>query len=270
MILGRKPLEHYIYFLSYQKRSGQKILEPIPIFYLGHSWITFLELQERTEIFLVGQPLWVRLSTLKFTRQGNMLFRLQTCLLMVVNILWKCCENIENKVTNNIKCFAFDCRLFGQPVDSVAHSVAIKTYLHDDLKWERPAEIVLTQICRPPQIPRELTCLEPCISQRSTMLPTWLLNTKIAVELKLGLPNDSQLWLIHYPRQRQRIFLPSSASSPALGPTQPPVQWVPGDPFPGGKARPGRDADHSSPSSSEVNKWVGAIPPLPPKRLYGV
>jgi hypothetical protein len=25
-----------------------------------------------------------------------------------------------------------------------------------------------------------------------------------------------------------------------------------GDPFPGGKARPGRDADHSSPSSAEV------------------
>jgi hypothetical protein len=25
-----------------------------------------------------------------------------------------------------------------------------------------------------------------------------------------------------------------------------------GDPFPGGKARPGRDADHSSPSSAEI------------------
>jgi hypothetical protein len=31
---------------------------------------------------------------------------------------------------------------------------------------------------------------------------------------------------------------------PALGPTQPPVQWVPGVPSPGIKAQPGRDADH--------------------------
>jgi hypothetical protein len=39
---------------------------------------------------------------------------------------------------------------------------------------------------------------------------------------------------------------------PALGPTQPPVQWVPGVLSPGVKARPGRDADHSPPSSAKV------------------
>ena len=41
-------------------------------------------------------------------------------------------------------------------------------------------------------------------------------------------------------------------SRPALGPTQPPVQWVPG--LSGGKERPGRDADPSPPSSAVVNK----------------
>jgi hypothetical protein len=39
-------------------------------------------------------------------------------------------------------------------------------------------------------------------------------------------------------------------SRPTLGPTQPPVQWVPA--LSGGKVRPGRDADHSLPSSAEV------------------
>jgi len=36
----------------------------------------------------------------------------------------------------------------------------------------------------------------------------------------------------------------------ALGPTQPPVKWVPG--LCGGKVRPGRAADHSQPSSAAV------------------
>ena len=43
------------------------------------------------------------------------------------------------------------------------------------------------------------------------------------------------------------IFRPSR---PALGPTQPPVKWVPGLYW--GKVRPGRAADHSPPSSAAV------------------
>jgi hypothetical protein len=39
----------------------------------------------------------------------------------------------------------------------------------------------------------------------------------------------------------------------ALGPTQPPIQWVPGALSLGIK-RPGREADHSPPSSAKVKE----------------
>jgi hypothetical protein len=42
-----------------------------------------------------------------------------------------------------------------------------------------------------------------------------------------------------------------------------------GGPFPGGKARPGRDADHSPPSSSEVKNEKEKTSSTP-KRLHGV
>jgi len=51
------------------------------------------------------------------------------------------------------------------------------------------------------------------------------------------------------------IILSHTMSRPALGPTQPPIQWVRGALFLGVK-RPGREADHSPPSSAEVkNAW---------------
>jgi hypothetical protein len=51
------------------------------------------------------------------------------------------------------------------------------------------------------------------------------------------------------------IFLFTTMSGPALGPTQPPIQWVPGALCLGVK-RPGREADHSPPSSTEVKECV--------------
>jgi hypothetical protein len=50
-------------------------------------------------------------------------------------------------------------------------------------------------------------------------------------------------------------FLFTTASRPTLGPTQSPIQWVPGDLSLGVKPS-GREADHSPPSSAEVkNAW---------------
>jgi hypothetical protein len=51
------------------------------------------------------------------------------------------------------------------------------------------------------------------------------------------------------------IFLFTIASRTALGPTQPPIQWVPGALSLVVK-RPGREADHSPPSSAEVKEWL--------------
>jgi hypothetical protein len=51
------------------------------------------------------------------------------------------------------------------------------------------------------------------------------------------------------------IFLFTTASRMALGPTQPPIQWVP-DALSLGVKRPGREVDHLPPSSVEVKECV--------------
>jgi hypothetical protein len=56
-------------------------------------------------------------------------------------------------------------------------------------------------------------------------------------------------------RQRLGIFLFTTASRTALGPTQPLIQWVPGALSLGIK-RSGREADHSRPYSAEVKECV--------------
>jgi hypothetical protein len=63
-------------------------------------------------------------------------------------------------------------------------------------------------------------------------------------------------------RHGQEIFfLYSAAFRPALGPTQPPIQWVP-EALSLEVKRLKREADHSPTSSADV-KNDGAIPPLP-------
>jgi hypothetical protein len=62
-------------------------------------------------------------------------------------------------------------------------------------------------------------------------------------------------------RQEQEAVQYFTAPSPALGPTQPPKQMVPGA-FPSGAEQAGREADHPLASSAEV-KNGGAIQPLP-------
>jgi hypothetical protein len=66
--------------------------------------------------------------------------------------------------------------------------------------------------------------------------------------------------------QGQEIFLFSIESRPALGHTQPSIQWVSGALSLGAKWLR-READHSPPSSAEV-KNGGAIPPLPHKSSW--
>jgi hypothetical protein len=68
-------------------------------------------------------------------------------------------------------------------------------------------------------------------------------------------------WLKSKSRQGQEILTYFTVSTPALEPTQPPIQRVPGALSPGVK-RLGDEAGHSPPCIAKV-KNGGAIPPLP-------
>jgi hypothetical protein len=54
-------------------------------------------------------------------------------------------------------------------------------------------------------------------------------------------------------RGRGKTFILSRSSRSLPGPTQPPIQCVPGALSPGVK-RPGREVDHTPPTSAEVKK----------------
>jgi hypothetical protein len=69
-------------------------------------------------------------------------------------------------------------------------------------------------------------------------------------------------------RQELGIFLFTTASRTDLGLIRYPIQWIPGALYLGVKL-PGREADHSPPSSAEVkNAW--SYTSTPPVCLHGV
>jgi hypothetical protein len=84
-----------------------------------------------------------------------------------------------------------------------------------------------------------------------------------SVWLRAGRPGDRG----SIPGSDKRTFPLASVSRLTLGPTPPPVQWVRGGPFPRRKARLGRDADHSPPSSIDVELELYL---LFPKAFHGV
>jgi hypothetical protein len=86
-------------------------------------------------------------------------------------------------------------------------------------------------------------------------------SVSIVTQLRSGRPE-------FFSRQGQEIFLSTTASRPALGPTQSSIQWVPASFSPGVK-RPDREADHSPASSADV-KNTRSYTSIPPISIHGV
>jgi hypothetical protein len=69
-------------------------------------------------------------------------------------------------------------------------------------------------------------------------------------------------WSRNSSPSKVRYFLFSTSSRPVLGSTQPPIQWVQGA-VPPGKKRLEREADHTPPTSADVNKMWKYTSTLP-------
>jgi hypothetical protein len=74
-----------------------------------------------------------------------------------------------------------------------------------------------------------------------------------SVDIAMGYGLDDREILGFDSRRGLGIFLFATASRTSVGPTQPPIQWVLGALSLVVK-RPGREADHSPPSSAEVKE----------------
>jgi hypothetical protein len=102
----------------------------------------------------------------------------------------------------------------------------------------------------------------------SLSAPCVFMSTLSSVGITLGYGLDDRGYLGFDSRWGLGIFLFVTLSRTALGPTQPPLQLVPGALSLEVK-RPGREADHSTPSSAEAkNAW--SYTSTPPIYIHGV
>jgi hypothetical protein len=106
-------------------------------------------------------------------------------------------------------------------------------------------------LLQPPAFVDREAATFPSVSFYLFMLgPNFVKIFLVGLALRYGL--DYRGSRIRYPEELG-IFLLTTASRTALGPTQRTIQWVPGTLTLGVKW-PGREADHSPPSSAEVKE----------------
>jgi hypothetical protein len=81
-----------------------------------------------------------------------------------------------------------------------------------------------------------------------------------SVGIATGYGLDDRGWGVRFPARDGNFYLLHRVQN-GSGPTQPPVQWVQGA-LSSGVKRPGREADHSSPSAKVKNAWRYTSTPI--------
>jgi hypothetical protein len=104
-------------------------------------------------------------------------------------------------------------------------------------------------------IHRVIQSVSQSVGRLDSYIFSFLLFRKLSLpKIVLSCATDWTIGVVAFDFRRVlRIFLFTTASRTALGPTQPSIQWVPGALSLGVK-RQWREADHSLPSSAEVKE----------------